>query len=107
MMDEVPRPIRLPGQPDPPRVPPASRRPDRPEVVDVDETYGAEAAAWQLSERLARVAPGAARRRRTAVSSCRRPSSPAAIGIEGSPSAPATLVVFGAHGVRAQPPRKL
>ena len=80
-MSELPPPIRLPGEPDQPRVPRStSRRPARDEVVAVDDLYGAEAAARQLNERLAgsrRLPRGG---RRTAVSSCHRHSSATATG---------------------------
>lgn len=98
-MGELPRPIRLPGEPDQPRVPRStSRRPGRDEVVAVDDLYGAEAAARQLSEQLARVAPAAARRAPDGRVLLAPPFERSRDRIEGLPSAPATLVVFGAHG---------
>jgi 2-hydroxychromene-2-carboxylate isomerase len=98
-MDELPRPVRLPGEPDPPRVPrSAARRPGRDEVADADDVYGAEAAARQLSERLALVAPTAARRAPDGRLLLSPPFERSRDRIGGLPSAPATLVVFGAHG---------
>jgi Thioredoxin len=98
-MDELPRPIRLPGEPDPPRVPlSTSRRPGRDEVADADDVYGAETAARQLSERLALVAPTPARRAPDGRLLLSPPFERSRDRIEGLPSAPATLVVFGAHG---------
>jgi hypothetical protein len=98
-MTELPRPIRLPGEPDPPRVPcGTSRRRARREVVDADDVYGAEAAARQLSERLARVAPTPARRAADGRVLLTPPFERSRDRIEGLASAPATLVVFGAHG---------
>jgi hypothetical protein len=97
-MTELPRPIRLPGEPDPPRVPRStSRRPARREVVDADDVYGAEGAARRLSERLALVAPTRARRAADGRVLLPPPIERSRDRIEGLASAPATLVVFGAH----------
>ena len=98
-MSELPPPIRLPGEPDPPRVPRTSRRPHRQGVADIADVYGAEAAAQQLNERLARVPPAPARRAPDGRVLLSPPFERGRDRVEGVPWAPATLVIFGAHGV--------
>jgi hypothetical protein len=97
-MSELPPPIRLPGEPDPPRVPRTSRGRGRHEVVDVDDAYAAEATARELNQRLARVPPAPARRAPDGRVLLSPPFERGRDRIEGLPSAPATLVVFGAYG---------
>jgi hypothetical protein len=98
-MGEFPPPIRLPGQPEPPRESPESYRYRLPDVVDEDvDLYGAEDAAARLAHRLEHVAPGAARHADDGRPLLCPPPSPSQDRIEGSPSGLAVLVVFGAHG---------
>jgi len=98
-MAEFPRPIRLPGEPEPPREP-AERHPHRPsDVVDEDvDLYGAEDAAARLAERLEHVTPAAARHGEDGRPLLSPPPSRSQDRVEGSPSGDAILVVFGAHG---------
>jgi 2-hydroxychromene-2-carboxylate isomerase len=98
-MSELPPPIRLPGEPDPPRVPRTSRGPHHQGVADIADVYGAEAAAQQLTERLARVPPAPARRAPDGRVLLSPPFERGRDRVEGVPWAPATLVIFGAHGV--------
>jgi protein-disulfide isomerase len=101
--EEFPRPIRLPGEPEPPREPyETPHRHEPPAVVDEDvDLYGAEAAAAQLTARLEQLEPSAVR-----VSANGRPllSPPFDADrdrVDGSTAARATLVVFGAYGTPA------
>jgi 2-hydroxychromene-2-carboxylate isomerase len=99
-MDEVfPRPIRLPGQPAPPREAPEERRHGAPKIVDEPiDAYGAEAAAADLAERLEQVRSGAVRVTDDGVDLLAPPFAPGRDRVDGSRWARSTLVVFGAHG---------
>jgi 2-hydroxychromene-2-carboxylate isomerase len=98
-MTEAPRPIRLPGEPEPPREPAEHHSHGPPEVVDEDvDLYGAEDAAARLAERLEHVTPAAARRAEDGRPLLSPPPSRSRDRIDGSPSGDAVLVVFGAHG---------
>jgi hypothetical protein len=99
-MAEFPPPIRLPGEPAPPREPhDAPRRPRPPHVVDeLVDVFGAEDAAARLAERLGQVSPGPARVGDDGRPLLSPPVSSARDRVEGPASGRATLVVFGAHG---------
>jgi Thioredoxin len=99
-MDEVfPRPIRLPGQPEPPRDVPEEPRHGPPEIVDEPiDAYGAEAAAADLAERLAHVKPSAVRVAPDGLDLLTPPFAPGRDRVDRPPWARSTLVVFGAHG---------
>src|SRR5882724_8258400 len=99
-MDEVyPRPIRLPGQPEPPREVPEERRHSPPKIVDEPiDAYGAEAAAADLAERLEQVPSGELRVTDDGVDLLAPPFTPGRDRVDGPQWARSTLVVFGAHG---------
>jgi hypothetical protein len=99
-MTEFPRPIRLPGQPPLPREPYGDAGADRvPDVVDDDvDLYGAEDAAARLAERIEAVEPEAVRRTADGRALLWPRFDPGHDRIDGPAVAPATLVVFGAHG---------
>src|SRR3954463_15930565 len=99
-MDEVfPRPIRLPGQPEPPREVREERRRAHPKIVDGPiDAYGAGAAAADLAERLEQVRSGAPRVTEDGVDLLSPPLTPGRDRFDGPEWAPSTLVVFGAHG---------
>jgi 2-hydroxychromene-2-carboxylate isomerase len=99
-MDEMfPRPIRLPGQPEPPREVPEEGRHAQPEIVDEPiDAYGAEAAAADLAERLEQVRSRAPRVSDDGVALLSPPFTPGRDRVEGPQWAGPTLVVFGAHG---------
>src|SRR4051812_10774222 len=104
-MDEAfPPPIRLPGQPEPPREVPEEPRHSPPEIVDepIDaygaEADGAEAAAAALAERLAHVRSSAVRVAHDGLALLAPPFTPGHDRVDGPPWARSTLVVFGAHG---------
>jgi 2-hydroxychromene-2-carboxylate isomerase len=99
-MAEFPPPIRLPGEPAPPREPQELRHGSHvPPVVDEDvDVFGAEEAAALLAARLANVEPGPARIAEDGRPLLSPPSAPARDRIEGLVAAGVTLVVFGAHG---------
>jgi 2-hydroxychromene-2-carboxylate isomerase len=100
-----PRPIRLPGQPEPPREAPAERRHSPPEIVDEPiDAYGAEAAAAALTERLARVRSSALRVADDGLDLLTPPFTPGRDRVDGPRWARSTLVVFGAHGTPASRP---
>jgi NhaA family Na+:H+ antiporter len=99
-MDEVfPRPIRLPGQPEPPREVPEERRHGPSQIVDQPiDAYGAEVAAADLAERLKQVRSGAVRVTDDGRGLLSPPFAPGRDRVDGSRWARSTLVVFGAHG---------
>jgi 2-hydroxychromene-2-carboxylate isomerase len=99
-MDDVfPRPIRLPGQPEPPREVPEERRHAQPKIVDEPiDAYGAEAAAAALAEQLAHVRSSALRVAHDGLDLLSPPFTPGRDRVDGSRWARSTLVVFGAHG---------
>jgi hypothetical protein len=99
-MDEVfPRPIRLPGQPEPPREVAEERRRRPPRIVDEPiDAYGAEAAAAALAERLAHVRSSAVRVTDDGVNLLSPPFTPGRDRVDGPRWARPTVVVFGAHG---------
>src|SRR4051812_7054743 len=105
-MDEVfPRPIRLPGQPEPPREVREERRRAHPKIVDGPiDAYGAEAAAADLAERLEQVRSGAPRVTEDGVDLLSPPLTPGRDRFDGPEWAPSTLVVFGAHGTPSSRP---
>jgi hypothetical protein len=97
---EFPPPIALPGEaPAPPEPHAIHHGAQVPGVVDDDtDRFGAEAAAAQLAERLARIEPHPAR---VADDGRLLLTPPLVAGherVEGPASGPATVVVFGAHG---------
>jgi hypothetical protein len=94
-----PRPVRLFGQVEPPREAPEQARRETPAIVDeAIDTYGAEAAAAALTERLERVRAGAVRVADDGLDVLSPPFAPDGDRIDGAPFARATLVVFGAYG---------
>ena len=99
-MDEVfPPPIRLPGEPEPRREVLEQRRHEPPEIVDIPiDAYGAEAAAANLAERLARVRSGAVHVADHGLDLLAPPFARDLDRVDGPPWARSTLVVFGAHG---------
>jgi 2-hydroxychromene-2-carboxylate isomerase len=99
-MDEVfPHPLRLPGQPEPPRERPEKRHLQTPAIVDEPvDAYGAEAAVAALSERLEHVRTRPVRVGEHGLDLLSPPFAPGDDRVDGAPWAPATLVVFGAHG---------
>jgi 2-hydroxychromene-2-carboxylate isomerase len=99
-MDEVfPRPIRLPGQPEPSHEVPEGRRQAQSKIVDEPiDAYGAEAAAADLAERLEEVRSGAVRAADDGIDLLSPPFAPGRDRVDGSRWARSTLVVFGAHG---------
>jgi hypothetical protein len=99
MGDVFPRPIRLPGEPEPPRAVPEERRHSAPEIVDEPiDAYGAEAAAAALAERLAQVRSSAMRVAQDGRGLLGPPFTPGRDRVDGPRWARSTLVVFGAHG---------
>jgi 2-hydroxychromene-2-carboxylate isomerase len=105
-MQELPRPIRLPGEPEPPREPYSPpRRHDAPAVVDDDiDLFGAEEAAARLTARIAAVQPGAARLADDGRPLLAPPFDPDHDRVDGIRPAMAALVVFGAHGTPSSRP---
>jgi protein-disulfide isomerase len=98
-MNVFPRPIRLPGEPDPPREVPEQRRHAHLKIVDEPiDAYGAEAAAADLAERLAQVRAGAVRVTDDGADLLSPPFTPGRDRVNGPQWARSTLVVFGAHG---------
>jgi hypothetical protein len=98
-MPEFPRPIRLPGQPPLPREPYDDRRDAPSPVVDDDvDLLGAEDAAARLAERLEHIEPEAVRHASDGRALLWPRFDPGHDRIDGPPTAPATLVVFAAHG---------
>jgi hypothetical protein len=89
-MDEVfPRPIRLPGQPEPPSPAPEERRQATPKIVDEPiDAYGAEAAAADLLRRLEQVRSGAPRVTDDGVELLSPPSTPGRDHIDGPSGRP-------------------
>jgi Thioredoxin len=99
MRDVFPRPIRLPGQPEPPREVSEGPRYSPPKIVDEPiDAYGAEAAAAALEERLAHVRSGAQRVAHDGLDLLAPPFTPGRDRVDGPRWARSTLVVFGAHG---------
>jgi Thioredoxin len=102
---EFPRPVRLPGEPPPPREPHELHHHEGPDVVDdTVDLFGAEDAAAQLVERLERVPTGAAERAEDGRRLLSPPFAPDRDRIDGSASAQSTLVVFGALGTPSSRP---
>jgi 2-hydroxychromene-2-carboxylate isomerase len=99
-MDEpFPRPVRLPGEPAPPREVTEERRDSPPKIVDEPiDAYGAEAAAAALAERLAQVRSSAMRVAQDGHALLAPPFAPGRDRVYGPRRARSTLVVFGAHG---------
>lgn len=102
---EFPPPIRLPGERPAPPEPYASPAPGEiPDVVDEDtDRFGVEDVAARLAERLARVAPHAARVADDGEILLTPSLAPGHDRIAGPASGRATLVVFGAHGLPSSP----
>jgi 2-hydroxychromene-2-carboxylate isomerase len=97
MEQEFPKPVRLPGQPEPPRAPsePLDREPS--EAVGDDDLFGAEAAARSLVEKIALLRPP--ERHAADHPGMLRPAFTLDHDrVEGPADAPRTLVVFGAFG---------
>jgi Thioredoxin len=105
-MDETfPRPVRLPGEPEPPREVHEERRHSPPKIVDEPiDAYGAEAAAAALAERLAHVRSSAVRVAQDGLDLLAPPFTPGRDRVDGFQSARSTLVVFGAHGTPSSRP---
>jgi hypothetical protein len=99
-MDEMfPRPIRLPGQPEPRRQVPEERRHCPPTIVDQPvDAYGPEAAAADLAQRLEQVRYDAVRVTDDGVDLLSPPFRPGRERVDGTRWARSTVVVFGAHG---------
>jgi Thioredoxin len=99
-MPENPRPIRLPGEPAIPQEPYADPRYEEVTgVVDADfDLFGAEAAAADLSRRLAAVEQPRVRHDAHGDALLWPPYAPARDHVDGPPTGPASLVVFGAFG---------
>jgi 2-hydroxychromene-2-carboxylate isomerase len=105
-MEEFPRPIRLPGEPERPREPysPPEGH-DPPAVVDDDvDLFGAEEAAARVAERIAAVQPGAVRLAADGRQLLAPPFDPVHDRVDGVTPARVTLVVFGAHGTPSSRP---
>jgi hypothetical protein len=97
--EPFPRPVRLPGQPAPPREVPEAWRHSPPKIVDEPiDAYGAEAAAAALAERLAQVRSSAVRVAHDGRALLAPPFTPGRDRVDGPRWARSTLVVFGAHG---------
>jgi Thioredoxin len=105
MEDVFPNPLRLPGQPEPPREAPDQPRHETPEIVDEPvDAYGAEDAAAALSDRLEHVRAGAVRVADDGRDLLSPPFAPGHDHVDGPSWARSTLVVFGAHGTPAARP---
>jgi protein-disulfide isomerase len=105
-MEEFPRPVRLPGEPERPREPygPPPRH-DPPTVVDDDvDLFGAEEAAARLTDRIARAQPSAVRLAEDGRPLLAPPFDAAHDRVHGLTPAPVTLVVFGAHATPSSRP---
>jgi hypothetical protein len=99
MADVFPRPIRLPGQPEPPRELPELQHHGPPTIVDEPiDAYGAEGAAAALAERLADVRLSALRVGEDRLDLLAPPLTPGRDRVDGPRWARSTLVIFGAHG---------
>src|SRR2546422_11667440 len=108
-MGEVfPPPIRLPGEPEPRREMPEQRHYEPPEIVDIPiDAYGAEAAAANLAERLARVGSGTVHVADPGLDLLAPPFARDRDRVDGAPWARSTLGVFGAPGTpSSRPPRR-
>ena len=105
-MSEYPRPVRLPGEPSPPREPYQSERHDEPPaVVDDDlDRYGAEEAAARVTERIAQVPAGTAHAAGDGRLLLDPPWDRQRDRVEGPLDPRTTLVVFGAYGTPASRP---
>jgi hypothetical protein len=105
-MPESPRPVRLFGEPPLPREPygpPGHREP--PAVVDENvDVFGAEAAAADLTARLAQLPTGAGHRAQDGRQLLSPPFDIDRDRIDGPLTARKTLVVFGAHGTPSSGP---
>jgi hypothetical protein len=99
-MAEFPLPIRLPGEPAPPREPHELRHGLHvPAVVDEDaDAFGAEEGAAALATRLAKVEPGPARIAEDGRPLLSPPASSTRDRIDGRVAGGVILVVFGAYG---------
>jgi hypothetical protein len=99
-MPEIPRPIRLPGEPEIPQEPYADPRYDAvPAGVDADfDLFGAKAAAADLTQRLASIRPQRVRHDAHGRALLWPPYAPARDRVDGPASGLATLMVFGAFG---------
>lgn len=97
---EFPPPIRLPGEPAPPAEPAAiDDGAEVPDVVDeATDRFGVEATAARVAARLARIEPRTAQLAGDGEILLTPPFAPGHDRVAGPASAPATLVVFGAHG---------
>jgi hypothetical protein len=95
---ELPGPIRIPGEPEPPPEPHEIRRHRLPRVVDEDtDIFGAEDAAARLAERLAGVEAQPARPGPEGRPALSPPPAASHDRIDGPAAGRATVVVFGAH----------
>jgi 2-hydroxychromene-2-carboxylate isomerase len=105
-MEEFPRAVRLPGEPERPREPyspPESH--DPPAVVDDDlDLFGAEEAAARLTERIAAVQPSGVRLAADGRKLLAPQFDPVHDRVDGVTPARATLVVFGAYGTPSSRP---
>jgi len=99
MENVFPDPLRLPGQPEPPREAAEQRRHETPPIVDEPlDAYGAEDAVAALTQRLEQVRTAAVRVADDGVALLSPPFTQDHDRVDGAPSAHRTLVVFGAHG---------
>jgi hypothetical protein len=105
-MKEFPRPVRLPGEPEPPLEPYERDRPHGPPaVVDEDvDLFGAEDAVARLTERLERVQAGAVTVAEDGRALLSPPFDPTRDRVGGPLAGRATLVVFGAFGTPSSRP---
>ena len=105
-MSELPRPVRLPGEPPLPEEPYESTTGhEPPAVVDDDvDLYGAEGAAATLTERIEHVPVGDARVGASGRPLLSPPFDPARDHVDGALSPRATVVVFGAYGTPSSRP---
>jgi len=105
-MTEFPPPIRLPGEPALPKEPHEGPHRHEPSaVVDDDvDVFGAEAAAAELTQRLAQVRTAGARRGQDERTLLSPPFDIDRDRVDGPLPARATLVVFGAHGTPSSSP---
>ncbi len=102
-MSEYPRPVRLPGEPAPPREP-YGRGGDRepPDVVDEEvDVFGAEEAAARVALRIEQVRAGAVALSADGQALLWPRWDPGHDRVDGPSPPRSTLVVFGAHGTPA------
>jgi Thioredoxin len=104
-MPEFPPPVRLFGEPPPPAEPYAAPDHEPPAVVDDDvDVFGAEAAAADLTERLAQLPTAGGHRAQDGRQLLSPPFDIDRDRIDGPLTARKTLVAFGAHGTPSSVP---